>query len=335
MDMGLFVMELIPKSVRRTLRESLRIVLREELQEILKEEFNKRRVELVSNSRLVALKSSVSEQRLLPHSKSNKVRDGDLGAEGNRGIYATPKTVVDINECYFYHTMDIPGYGHVEGEWDLRQREQEYLGGVDVKGKRVLEVGTASGFLCFYMESQGAEVVAYDLSENQSWDIIPFSGYDYKQMISDFKTHIKRLNNGYWLCHQAYNSNAKMVYGTVYAIPEEIGLVDISVLSSILLHVRDPFLALQNVLRLTKETVIIAEPHPGNLAGPHTKFLPEPSTCEPKTTWWSLSPDVIKKFIGVLGFEETEVKYHTQKFDADQASVPYYTIVGHRTKNIR
>lgn len=63
--------------------------------------------------------------------------------------------------------MDIPGYGGVEGEWDLRKGVKEYLGNVDFKGKRVLEIGTASGFLCFYMEGQGAEVVAYDLQRNK------------------------------------------------------------------------------------------------------------------------------------------------------------------------
>ncbi|MEE9185219.1 MAG: hypothetical protein V3U39_12205, partial [Acidimicrobiia bacterium] len=79
-------------------------------------------------------------------------------------VFALPREVTDINECYFYHSMDIPRHGAVDGEWDLREGVTEYLGGVDFAGKRVLEVGTASGFLCFHMESQGAEVVAYDLS---------------------------------------------------------------------------------------------------------------------------------------------------------------------------
>ncbi|HEV2177439.1 MAG TPA: hypothetical protein VGW33_09595 [Terriglobia bacterium] len=46
-----------------------------------------------------------------------------------QGIYAQPRLVTDVSECYFYHTMDIPGYGCVKGEWDLRGREKDYLGG--------------------------------------------------------------------------------------------------------------------------------------------------------------------------------------------------------------
>ena len=89
-------------------------------------------------------------------------------------VYAQPRLIDDINDCYFYHTMDVPGYGHVEGEWDLRGKESEYLGRIPLKGKRVLEVGTASGFLCFYMENQGAQVVAYDLSPAEDWDMVPY-----------------------------------------------------------------------------------------------------------------------------------------------------------------
>ncbi|MBV9971725.1 MAG: hypothetical protein JO135_00155, partial [Candidatus Eremiobacteraeota bacterium] len=34
--------------------------------------------------------------------------------------YAEPRTVTNLSDCYFYHTMEIPGYGLVEGQWDLR-----------------------------------------------------------------------------------------------------------------------------------------------------------------------------------------------------------------------
>ncbi|GAI92786.1 unnamed protein product, partial [marine sediment metagenome] len=96
-------------------------------------------------------------------------------------------------ECYFYHTMDIPGFGCIQGPWDLRKVAHEYLGSVDFKGKRVLEIGTASGFLCFYMESLGAEVVACDLSENQLMDLVPFSRRDHEQRILDHRAGIRRV----------------------------------------------------------------------------------------------------------------------------------------------
>jgi hypothetical protein len=245
-------------------------------------------------------------------------------------IYAAPKVVDDLKDCIFYHTMEIPGYGTVEGHWDLRADPAAYLGRVDLRGKRVLEMGTASGFLCFYMERQGAEVVAYDLSEKQAWDLVPYSRMDMQKATVNSKEIIRKLNNGWWLGHRAHQSKARVVYGDVYHVPKEIGLVDVSVFGSILLHVRDPFMALENALRLTRETVIVSELAPARLDNdPRMMFKPQFETRQPTTTWWALSPPLVQKFIGVLGFERTELTFHTQKFDGADQKI--FTIVGHRT----
>ena len=76
--------------------------------------------------------------------------------------WAVPKKITSLKECFFYHKMDIPGYGTVEGDWDLRSREKTYLGNVNVAGKRVLEIGPANGQLTFAMERMGADVITYD-----------------------------------------------------------------------------------------------------------------------------------------------------------------------------
>ena len=75
-------------------------------------------------------------------------------------IWEIKKNNINIEDCYFYHTTDIPNYGTVDGEWDLRGNEDNYLGNVNFENKKVLDIGTASGHLCFYMEKMGAEVVA-------------------------------------------------------------------------------------------------------------------------------------------------------------------------------
>jgi 2-polyprenyl-3-methyl-5-hydroxy-6-metoxy-1,4-benzoquinol methylase len=81
-------------------------------------------------------------------------------------IFALPRVVNDLSACHFYHSMEIPGYGLVQGPWDLRPAIDQYLGRYNFRGKRILDVGTASGFLTFSMEKAGAEVVSYDLSED-------------------------------------------------------------------------------------------------------------------------------------------------------------------------
>lgn len=258
-------------------------------------------------------------------------------------IYAPPRTVTDPESCFFYHTIDIPGYGTMNGEWDLRRGVDRYLGGVDLAGKRVLEMGTANGFLCFEMERRGADVVGVDLSEEQSWDIVPFARSDAQEDDSARKAHMRKINNAWWLAHGAFNSHAKVVYTSAYSVPEEIGAVDVATFGSILLHLRDPFQALWNACRLTRETVIVTDilsprdVFPLKMLDmfqrPAMRFKPNPKTGKPDETWWTLSPKLVKRFIGALGFESATVTYHQQLSTRHRVTlpVPLYTVVGHRT----
>ena len=253
-------------------------------------------------------------------------------------VWAEPRNITSIDDCYFYHTMDIPNHGTVHGEWDLRGREPSYLGHISLQGKSVLEVGTASGHLCFTMERMGAEVVAYDLSDEQEWDIVPYAAYDYGEHIALRKEHIRRVNNGFWLAHRAYNSHAKMTYGNVYEVPTDIGEYDICTFGSILLHLRDPFLALERVLAHAKETAVVTDVAPRFsdnrlLARPLArtrliKFMPNASRCSPTETWWSLPPQLVSEFLRILGFVRTEITFHRQLCGGKE--VRLYTVVGHR-----
>jgi SAM-dependent methyltransferase len=248
-------------------------------------------------------------------------------------IYSEPRDVRDQSECYFYHTMDLPGIGRIEGNWDLHPKLNEYLGNVRFGGRRVLDVGCANGILSFHMEKQGAEVVSFDLDKNQDWDIVPFAKWDqFEHIAADRKAIINRLNNAYWLAHNLLKSKAKVVYGSVYAIPAAIGPVDIAVYGAILLHLRDPFLALQNGLKLTTRTVIVTEGLRGQrqaTSEPFLGLLPDSKTIEPKDTWWDIRPEWVTRAIAILGFEEVKVSYHTQKYEG--RDIPLYTVVGNRT----
>jgi hypothetical protein len=281
-------------------------------------------------------------------------------------LYANPQEIANLDDCYFYHTMNIPGYGRVEGDCELQPRR--YLGGVDFRSKRVLDLGTADGFLSFYMERQGAEAIACELPPNAPLDIVPMSRFDHEAFHHDARMLIPRLHNAFWLCHKAHKSQAKLVHSSAYDLPPEIGTVDISVFGSILLHLRDPFLALQSALKLTRETVIVADVAPWytmpkighlplklmktldhsptmlNLVNsiiaraswfryPYVRFVPVYWVDGPMYTWWEFTPMAIKQFIAVLGFEKAEVTYHLQKYKgAGREKMLLFTVVGHRTQ---
>jgi len=271
------------------------------------------------------LKGFEEEQELFSESKEPFM--------GNTGIYANPRVIENIDQCYFYHTIDLPGHGTVQGDWDLRDGINDYLGGINFSGKKVLDVGTADGMVCFETERQGGKVAAFDLSKDYAWDLVPYARWkDYEYISHEHRKTIDRLNNAYWFCHRRLNSSAKVVYGNVYNIPEQIGEVDIVIYGSILLHLRDPFLALQSGTRLTREAVVVTEvlrDQAFQSKEPYMKFLPDPETLDPKDTWWDLRPEFVVRMINVLGFEDIRVTYHSQLCKGKD--VQLYTVVGRRT----
>jgi SAM-dependent methyltransferase len=262
-----------------------------------------------------------------------------VAANVTPGPYAEPREIAGLADCDFYHTMELPKYGLVQGEWDLRGKERDYLGGLEVQGKRVLDVGAASGHVSFFMERAGAEVVSFDLSPEQHVDAVPYARADLPALQQRLTTHIGRLNNGYWLAHRALGSQARMAYGSAYDPPAGLGTFDVTTLGCVLLHLRDPFLALQRTLALTSETVVVVEPgvspwqarglRLGGRLGRGMFFRPEFRAGEPPLTWWRLTPSVVRLMIAVLGFEESELTFHKQLFNGTPRWL--FTVVGRRT----
>ena len=89
-------------------------------------------------------------------------------------LHVSPPQGLCLADCDFYHSMSIPGVGEIVGLWDLRETVDDYLGRIDFAGKRVLEIGPASGFLTIEMERRGADVVAVELPDGVGWDFVPF-----------------------------------------------------------------------------------------------------------------------------------------------------------------
>jgi SAM-dependent methyltransferase len=254
-------------------------------------------------------------------------------------LWAESRTV-SFEDCYFYHTIDLPGRGEIAGEWDLRANVDDYLGGVSMAGKRVLDLGTANGFLSFAAERRGAsEVVSYDIDESASWDVVPYAGFDREGWLRERREHTRRLNNAYWYCHRALGSRARMVYGSVYDIPASIGLFEISLVGSLLLHLSHPWRCLRNVLRLTRETVVITEKLSRRhlplrylrfLDRPYLVFLPDARRRQPVDGWWMPTPSLIRRMIAVLGFERSELRFHSARYQGRREQL--FTVTGHRTR---
>ena len=250
---------------------------------------------------------------------------------------APERHVARSEECYFYHTMEIPELGVVEGQWDLRGAEQTYLGNVRLAGRSVFEIGTASGHLAFWMERQGAKVTSFDLDEHQDWDLVPFSGLDLEEERRRRKAVARLINNAWWFARERLRSSARCVYGTVYELGGFTERFDIVVLSSVLLHLRDPFLALQRAAALSLDTIVVTEVDEqqyvarGSALSPGVslRFVPRAAQRGPIDCWWCVPSQTTVEFLRILGFTEIEVTRHKQRFMSGE-EWDFYTVVGRR-----
>jgi hypothetical protein len=170
-------------------------------------------------------------------------------------------------------------------------------------------------------------------------DIVPMRSIDLGRENRVRRASIREINNGYWFAHKALGSKARVVYGRAYAIPKAIGDVDISIFCTVLLHLRDPFLALWNAARLTRSTMLVTESegldldaNPARSEGEDLQlmqFIPNFRTGKPLDSWWYLSPQAIVAFLGVLGFGDCTVTRHSQASYEGERKL--FTVVARRT----
>lgn len=224
---------------------------------------------------------------------------------------ATPRRIENLDDCYFYHTMDLPGVCVRHGHWDLRGRFEDYLGGVEVKGKSVLDVGTATGFLSFEAEAHGAaRVVSFDMSDVRQQAFLPFKdklySRDRDRWAREYGAEIEQWKNAYWLCHRLLNSEAEVFYGNIYELPRQLGEFDVAIVGSVLEHLNDPITALSSIARLTKETMVVVTPLV-ETEEPIAHFKGRANNPEGDFTWWHYSVGVYREVFGMLGFSISRI----------------------------
>jgi len=244
-------------------------------------------------------------------------------------VFATPRSP-QFSDCYFYHRMTLPDVGEVGEEWDLRAKVDTYLGHTDFAGKRVLEIGPASGFLTAHMERAGAEVVSVDLPIDYAWDYVPRPHISEEYQALRL-TRMQRLYNGFWFTHSKMGLKSKLIYSRVTDLPDSIGKFDIAVIAAVLIHCRDPMGVLCRCGALTTNRIIVTEAVWRKIDTPFPVMLLRPGNDNTiMDSWWDIPPQTIGTMFQVMGFSklfyaEYPVLYYQLKSEA-----PHYTIVGER-----
>jgi SAM-dependent methyltransferase len=242
-----------------------------------------------------------------------------------------PRYVESPSDCFFYHTMELPGFGEVRGHWDLRDRFKEYIGGVDLSGKSVIDIGAATGFLSFEAEKSGAtRVLSFDIGDARQQSFLPFKDKLYYQdparWAEQYGAEIEQWKNAYWLCHRLLNSKAEVFYGNVYELPAELGRFDVAIVGSVLEHLSDQITALASIARLTNETMVLVSPvlRTNERIASFQALANHP---ENDFTWWIYSEGVYREVLKMLGFSiaaitEAQYYYHFgERFETRQTIV--------------
>jgi SAM-dependent methyltransferase len=250
---------------------------------------------------------------------------------------AESRHAITAEDCSFYHTFVLPDGSVIPGAWDLRGAEAAYLGDVALEGQRVLELGPSSGYLTFFMERQGAEVVGFDAGFTTIIDLLPVRDWDMYVSKTTHMHAIGRFQNAWWWMHRQLGSRAKMVYGDIYDLPGDLGMFDVATFGNILLHLRDPFGALSQAARRTRSTLIVSESITATAADPDLPImLFDPVGGPNPTNWWALSPGAVRRMVERLGFPRTRLTYHSQKhhighdLSVPPVDLPMFTVVGER-----
>jgi SAM-dependent methyltransferase len=223
--------------------------------------------------------------------------------------YAIPPTKqADIKECVFYHSIDLPGFGEQRGVWDLRPGIKDYLGTVDFAGKRTLEIGTANGFVCFELERRGADVVAFDLHEDLTYDAPPLA--DSYLHPEKYRDGLRCIRNAFWLAHELLHSKARVAYGHANKLPSWLGQFDVTVIANVLQHLQDPVGAIMQAASISQSIVVtetdwmsgINDDLPGMIMFDNDNPF----------TWYQLKPKLIELALRRMGFGNFQHTTHTQ-----------------------
>ena len=208
-----------------------------------------------------------------------------------------------VKKLFWYHTIELPGGVTTPGNSDHRPLVPHYGIPADLRGKRVLDIGTWDGFWAFEFERRGAEVTALDIDRLTQTDIPPALRKAVAESGLD-----QPLGAGFEIASRARGSTVKRVSGSVYDLdPDEIGTFDLVHFADVSLHLERPLEAFRKIRSVTAGTAMIVDAIHMDLDADTDRNLTEYLSGWTDVVWWTPSLNTFAQMVLDAGFANVKV----------------------------
>ena len=231
----------------------------------------------------------------------------------------------DVGDFYWYHCVDLPHGLTTPGVYDFRETVRRFPFPADMRGMRVLDVGSATGFFAFEFERRGADVVSVELDSLESLDRFPGQPIEpvlaqIERMMTSESTaprnftagemYFNLLEGPFSFCHKLLGSRVRRCYSSVYALtPEKVGGAgfDLIFMGDILLHTINPLQALAAVTPLCAGALVLSQVIPDNAEDrPAMLYVGGDDPRRDDVSWWWPNKSCLTQMLKKLGFRAVE-----------------------------
>ena len=231
----------------------------------------------------------------------------------------------DVTNYYWYHTIDLGDGLVTPGMYDYRATLAAFRFPETMRGMKVLDIGSATGFFAFEFERRGARVVSVELPSLDSLDRFP--GQTTEQVVSKIgrmiescrpegiapapsysaaELYVALLEGPFQFCKRRLHSNVERCYSTVYELTsEKLGGAgfDFVFVGDVLVHTLYPLRALAALAPLCKGTLILSQLMPENPAEAAMLYVGGESPTEDDVSWWLPNKPCMEQMLKKLGFQ--------------------------------
>jgi len=229
----------------------------------------------------------------------------------------------DIRNYYWYHTVELPDGLITPGQYDFRETIAAFPFPRDMRGMRVLDVGSATGFFAFEFARRGAHVISVELPSLYALDRFP--GQDIEQILESIRRmmgprasdlagagprysademYFYLLEGPFEFCRKQLGFPIERCYSTVYELNEAKigGAVDLAFMGDILLHTLNPLQALAAVAPLARTLVLSQMVPEGIEEPPAIAYVGGDSLDSDDVSWWLPNEACLMALLKKLGF---------------------------------